>query len=92
MAYHESGHALMAELMETTDPVHKISIIPRGIAALGYTMQRPTEDRYLMTRKELLDRLWVLLGGRVAEEIVFEEISTGGQTIFPRQRILPSPW
>lgn len=78
VAYHEAGHALMAELMETTDPVHKISIIPRGIAALGYTMQRPTEDRYLMTRKELLDRLSVLLGGRVAEEIVFGEISTGG--------------
>jgi cell division protease FtsH len=78
VAYHESGHALMAELMETTDPVHKISIIPRGIAALGYTMQRPTEDRYLMTRKELLDRLSVLLGGRVAEEIIFGEISTGG--------------
>lgn len=78
VAYHEAGHALMAELMETTDPVHKISIIPRGIAALGYTMQRPTEDRYLMTRKELLDRLAVLLGGRVAEEIVFGEISTGG--------------
>jgi cell division protease FtsH len=78
VAYHEAGHALVAELMETTDPVHKISIIPRGIAALGYTMQRPTEDRYLMTRKELLDRLSVLLGGRVAEEIVFGDISTGG--------------
>ncbi|MCX8109921.1 MAG: cell division protein FtsH, partial [Syntrophorhabdaceae bacterium] len=60
-----------------TDPVHKISIIPRDIAALGYTMQLPTEDRYLMTKKELLDRLCVLLGGRVAEEIKFGEISTG---------------
>lgn len=79
VAYHETGHALMAELLETTDPVHKISIIPRGIAALGYTLQLPTEDRYLMTRQELLDRLCVLLGGRVAEEIVFEEISTGAQ-------------
>jgi len=78
VAYHESGHALMASLLETTDPVHKISIIPRGIAALGYTMQRPTEDRYLMTRKELVDRLSVLLGGRVAEEITFGEVSTGG--------------
>ncbi len=77
VAYHESGHALMASLLDSTDPVHKISIIPRGIAALGYTMQRPTEDRYLMTRQELLDRLAVLLGGRVAEEIIFGEISTG---------------
>jgi cell division protease FtsH len=77
VAYHESGHALMAELLGTTDPVHKISIIPRGIAALGYTMQRPTEDRYLMTKQELLDRLAVLLGGRVAEEIMFDEVSTG---------------
>ena len=77
VAYHESGHALMAELLGTTDPVHKISIIPRGIAALGYTMQRPTEDRYLMTKQELLDRLAVLLGGRVAEEIIFGEVSTG---------------
>ena len=63
--------------MHSTDPVHKISIIPRGIAALGYTMQRPTEDRYLMTQQELLDRLAVLLGGRVAEEITFGEVSTG---------------
>jgi len=77
VAYHESGHALMAELLETTDPVHKISIIPRGIGALGYTMQRPTEDRYLMTKSELLDKLAVFLGGRVAEEIVFGEVSTG---------------
>ncbi len=77
VAYHETGHALMAEFLETTDPVHKISIIPRGIAALGYTMQLPTEDRYLMTKKELLDRLCVLLGGRVAEEIKFNEVSTG---------------
>lgn len=77
VAYHESGHALVAELMGTTDPVHKISIIPRGIAALGYTLQRPTEDRYLMTKQELLDKLAVLLGGRIAEEIIFGEISTG---------------
>ena len=79
VAYHETGHALMAEFLETADPVHKISIIPRGIAALGYTLQLPTEDRYLMTKKELLDRLSVLLGGRVAEEIIFEEVSTGAQ-------------
>jgi cell division protease FtsH len=77
VAYHESGHALVAELMGTTDPVHKISIIPRGIAALGYTLQRPTEDRYLMTKQELLDRLAVFLGGRVAEETIFGEVSTG---------------
>ena len=77
VAHHETGHALMASLLQTTDPVHKISIIPRGIAALGYTMQRPTEDRYLMTKQELLDRLAVLLGGRVAEELIFGEVSTG---------------
>jgi cell division protease FtsH len=79
VAYHETGHALMAEFLETADPVHKISIIPRGIAALGYTLQLPTEDRYLMTKQELLDRLSVLLGGRVAEEIIFGEVSTGAQ-------------
>jgi cell division protease FtsH len=67
VAYHETGHALMAELLPTADSVHKISIIPRGISALGYTLQLPTEDRYLMTRSELLDRMAVLLGGRVAE-------------------------
>jgi cell division protease FtsH len=77
VAYHETGHALMAELLPTADPVHKISIIPRGIFALGYTLQLPTEDRYLMTRSELLDRMAVLLGGRVAEEMKFGEISTG---------------
>jgi cell division protease FtsH len=77
VAYHETGHALMAEFLEGADPVHKISIIPRGIAALGYTLQLPTEDRYLMTEGELIDRLCVLLGGRVAEEVVFAEVSTG---------------
>ena len=84
VAYHETGHALMAESLETTDPVHKISIIPRGIAALGYTLQLPTEDRYLMTKSELIDRMCVLMGGRVAEEIVFEEISTGAQNDLAR--------
>lgn len=74
----------IAESLETTDPVHKISIIPRGISALGYTLQLPTEDRYLMTKKELLDRLSVLLGGRAAEEIIFEEISTGAQNDLAR--------
>jgi len=84
VAFHESGHAIVAESVEHADPVHKISIIPRGIAALGYTQQQPAEDRYLMTRSELLDRLAVLLGGRVAEEQVFGEISTGAQNDLQR--------
>jgi cell division protease FtsH len=84
VAFHESGHAIVAESVEHADPVHKISIIPRGIAALGYTQQQPTEDRYLMTRSELLDRLAVLLGGRAAEELVFEEVSTGAQNDLER--------
>jgi cell division protease FtsH len=84
VTFHESGHAIVAESVEHADPVHKISIIPRGIAALGYTQQQPTEDRYLMTRSELLDRLAVLLGGRVAEELVFKEISTGAQNDLQR--------
>ncbi len=79
VAHHEVGHALVAESVDTADPVHKVSIIPRGIGALGYTLQLPTEDRYLMTKSELLDRLAVLLGGRVAEELVFGEVSTGAQ-------------
>jgi len=77
VAHHEAGHAIVAELRPRADRVHKISIIPRGVAALGYTEQEPTEDRYLMTRMELLDRLDVLLGGRVAEEIIFGDVSTG---------------
>jgi cell division protease FtsH len=84
VAFHEAGHAIVAESVEHADPVHKISIIPRGIAALGYTQQQPTEDRYLMTRSELLDRLSVLLGGRVAEELHFGEISTGAQNDLQR--------
>jgi cell division protease FtsH len=79
VAYHECGHALVAELVPGADPVSKISIIPRGVAALGYTQQLPTEDRYLMTRSELLGRIYVLLGGRVAEEMVFGDVSTGAQ-------------
>ncbi len=79
VAHHEAGHALVAEMRPHADHVHKISIIPRGVAALGYTEQEPTEDRYLMTRAELLDRLDVLLGGRVAEEIIFGDVSTGAQ-------------
>jgi len=77
VAHHESGHALVAAHTPGADKVHKISIIPRGIAALGYTEQRPTEDRYLMGRSELVGRVDVLLGGRVAERLVFGEVSTG---------------
>lgn len=84
VAYHESGHALVAELVEGADPVTKISIIPRGIAALGYTQQLPTDDRFLLTRSELLARIQVLLGGRVAEEMVFDDISTGAQNDLQR--------
>ncbi|MBI5554395.1 MAG: ATP-dependent metallopeptidase FtsH/Yme1/Tma family protein [Elusimicrobia bacterium] len=76
IAYHESGHALIAKLIPGTDPVHKVSIIPRG-PALGYTLQLPLEDRYLTTKGEILDRLSVLLGGRVAEELIFNEVTTG---------------
>ena len=79
VAYHELGHAITAESLPHTDPVHKVSIIPRGISALGYTEQLPTEDRYLMTKSELLDRLAVLFGGRAAEDLVFNESSTGAQ-------------
>ncbi|MEM8702387.1 MAG: ATP-dependent zinc metalloprotease FtsH [Pseudomonadota bacterium] len=77
VAFHEMGHALVAANLEGCDPVHKISIIPRGIGALGYTMQRPTEDRFLLSTQDLENRMAVLMGGRAAEEIVFGEISTG---------------
>jgi len=79
VAYHELGHALVALSLPGADPVHKVSIIPRGVGALGYTMQRPTEDRFLLTRNELKTRMAVLLGGRAAEDLVFGEISTGAQ-------------
>jgi len=79
VAYHECGHALVASSLTTTDKVKKISIIPRGVAALGYTLQLPTEDRYMMTKKELTERISVFLGGRIAEEIIFNEVSTGAQ-------------
>jgi cell division protease FtsH len=84
IAYHESGHALVAELVPSADPVSKISIIPRGIAALGYTQQLPTEDRYLMTQSELLSRIYVLLGGRTTEEMIFGDVSTGAQNDLQR--------
>ncbi len=77
VAYHEMGHALVALALPGTDRVHKVSIIPRGIGALGYTMQRPTEDRFLMTREELERKIMVLLGGRAAEKLVFGHLSTG---------------
>jgi cell division protease FtsH len=77
VAVHEMGHALVALSSPTADPVHRVSIIPRGAAALGMTMQRPLEDRYLLTEPELADRLAILLGGRTAEEIAFKQISTG---------------
>jgi len=77
VAHHEMGHALVAMALPGSDPVHKISIIPRGIGALGYTIQRPTEDRFLMTRAELENKMAVLLGGRAAEQVVFGHFSTG---------------
>jgi cell division protease FtsH len=77
VAYHEAGHAIVAERAKYADPVHKISIIPRGVAALGYTQQLPTDERFLIQRQELKDRIAVLMGGRAAEEIVFGEMSTG---------------
>jgi cell division protease FtsH len=84
VAYHESGHAIVATVLPGLDPVHKISIVQRGFGALGYTMQLPLEDRYLMTRQDLLSQLAVLLGGRSAEEIAFGEISTGAQNDLQR--------
>jgi cell division protease FtsH len=84
VAYHEAAHALVAYCLPNTDPVHKVSIIPRGLAALGYTMQRPEGDRYLMTQRELESRIQVLLAGTVAEEIVFEDVSTGAQNDLER--------
>jgi cell division protease FtsH len=84
VAFHESGHAIVASVLPGLDPVHKISIVARGFGALGYTMQVPLEDRYLMTRTDLLGQLAVLLGGRSAEEIAFGEVSTGAQNDLQR--------
>jgi cell division protease FtsH len=84
VAYHEAGHALVASSLPNTDPVHKVSIIPRGLAALGYTMQRPEQDRFLMTQSELESRIQVLLGGTVAEELIFSDISSGAQNDLER--------
>ena len=77
VAFHEIGHAMVALALPGMDEVHKVSIIPRGIGALGYTIQRPTEDRFLMTRVELQNKMAVLMGGRAAEQVVFNEVSTG---------------
>jgi cell division protease FtsH len=84
VAYHESGHTLVADVVPTGEPVHKVSIIPTGMGALGYTLQVPEEEKFLATKKELLDQVAILLGGRVAEEIVFGDISTGAQNDLER--------
>jgi cell division protease FtsH len=79
VAYHESGHALLSLLVPETDPLHKVSVVPRGVQALGYTLQLPLEDRYITTKKELLGKMTVLLGGRIAEDLIFKEVTTGSQ-------------
>jgi cell division protease FtsH len=84
VAYHEGGHAVAALSLPHTDPVHRVTIIPRSIGALGATLQLPLEERYLMTREELLDRICVMLGGRVAEELACNDISTGAQNDLER--------
>jgi len=84
VAHHEIGHALVASSLPQADPVHKVTIIPRGVSALGATYQLPLEDRYLLTRSELEDRIAVLLGGRAAEEVVYGEISTGAHNDLER--------
>lgn len=84
IAYHEVGHAIVSTLLPNADPVHKISIVPRGYRALGYTLQLPLEDKYLMTKSELYDRITGLLGGRAAEEIVFGEITSGAENDIER--------
>jgi cell division protease FtsH len=84
VAYHEAGHALVAYSLPNTDPVHKVSIIPRGLAALGYTMQRPEDDRYLMTQSELESRIQVLLAGTITEEMIYSDVSTGAQNDLER--------
>ena len=84
VAYHEAAHALVAFSLPNTDPVHKVSIIPRGLAALGYTMQRPEDDRYLLTQTELESRIQVLLAGTIAEEMVYADVSTGAQNDLER--------
>lgn len=84
VAYHETGHALVGTYSAHADPIHKISIVPRGRKALGYTLQLPTEEHFLMTQTELIDRLRGLLGGRAAEELIYNEISTGAENDLER--------
>jgi cell division protease FtsH len=84
VAYHEAGHALVAYSLPNTDPVHKVSIIPRGLAALGYTMYRPEQDRFLITQGELESRVQTLLAGTVAEEMIFDDVSSGAQNDLER--------
>ncbi|MFN3283547.1 MAG: cell division protein FtsH, partial [Pseudothermotoga sp.] len=84
VAYHEVGHAIVSSLLPNADPVHRISIIPRGYRALGYTLQLPAEDRYLVTKQELLDQITSLLGGRAAEELIFQEVTTGAASDIER--------
>jgi cell division protease FtsH len=88
VAYHEVGHALVAAFSEHADPVHKISVVPRGRAALGYTLQLPIEEQFLMTRAELVDRIKGMLGGRAAEEEIFDEVSTGAENDLDRATAL----
>ena len=93
VAYHEAGHALVALSVEHAAPVHRVSIIPRSVGALGHTLQLPTEERYLMTRTELRDQLTVMLGGRAAEEITFHgEISTGAANDWSAHPNWPGKW
>jgi cell division protease FtsH len=77
VAHHEMGHALVGMLLNPAQPIQKVSVIPRGIGALGYTIQRPSEDRYLLSSQELRDRMTILLAGRAAEQLVFAEVTTG---------------
>jgi cell division protease FtsH len=93
VAYHEMGHAVVAVSLPGTDPIHKVSIIPRGVGALGYTIQRPTEDRFVMTREELENKMAVLLGGRASEQVVFNHLSTGAADDLRRVTdIARAPW
>ncbi len=88
VAHHEVGHAMVASLVPFADPVHRITVIPRGVAALGMTQQLPEEDRYIITKPELLDRIAVLMGGRAAEEVIFGEVSTGAQSDLEKATML----
>jgi len=83
IAYHETGHALVAKMIPNTDPVHKISVLPRGLA-LGYTLQLPLEDKYLVSKQEILDQITILLAGRAAEEMIFAEVTSGASNDIER--------